>query len=84
MIGCSSEAASCEEPACAAVPAACRDAGVRVAVVTAAGTLSAVKLARMLPEVVVGQYSSFEQHAEDLLGQLDSCRWSENAERERA
>ncbi len=35
-------------------------------------------------EVVVGQYSSFEPHAEDLLGQLDSCRWSENAERERA
>jgi hypothetical protein len=28
--------------------------------------------------------SSFEPHAEDLLGQLDSCRWSENAERERA
>ena len=48
MIGCSSEAASCEEPACAVVPAARRDVGVRVAVITAAGDLSAVKLARML------------------------------------
>ena len=42
------------------VPAARRDAGVRVAAVTAAVNLRAVKLARMLREVVVGQYSSFE------------------------
>ncbi len=56
----------------AVAPAARRDAGVRVAVVTAAGDLSAISWRACC----VGRGSSFEPHAEERLGQLHSCRWS--------